>query len=77
MSWALLAQTPRPLAYLGGALCLAGVAVSRGRTRRSAAPETVPESASPEPSSLEPSSLEQASLEQASGQRPTGDPVGS
>jgi drug/metabolite transporter (DMT)-like permease len=34
MSWALLAQTPRPLAYLGGALCLAGVAVSRGRIRR-------------------------------------------
>jgi len=33
MSWALLGQTPRPLAYLGGALCLAGVAVSRG-TRR-------------------------------------------
>jgi drug/metabolite transporter (DMT)-like permease len=30
MSWALLGQTPRPLAYLGGALCLAGVAVSRG-----------------------------------------------
>jgi len=29
MSWALLGQTPRPLAYLGGALCLAGVAVSR------------------------------------------------
>jgi drug/metabolite transporter (DMT)-like permease len=30
MSWALLGQTPRPLAYLGGVLCLAGVAVSRG-----------------------------------------------
>ncbi len=32
MSWALLGQTPRPLAYLGGVLCLAGVAVSRGRS---------------------------------------------
>jgi drug/metabolite transporter (DMT)-like permease len=31
MSWALLGQTPRPLTYLGGALCLAGVAVSRRR----------------------------------------------
>ena len=33
MSWVLLAETPRPLAYLGGALCLAGVAVSRGGKR--------------------------------------------
>jgi len=47
MSWALLGETPRPLACLGGMLCLAGVAVSRGRKRR---PEpTVPERASPEP----------------------------
>ena len=35
MSWALLGETPRPLAYLGGALCLTGVAVSRGRGRSS------------------------------------------
>jgi len=34
MSWVILGETPRPLAYLGGALCLAGVAVSRGRKRR-------------------------------------------
>jgi drug/metabolite transporter (DMT)-like permease len=33
MSWALLGETPRPLAYLGGALCLAGVAFSRDRAR--------------------------------------------
>jgi drug/metabolite transporter (DMT)-like permease len=33
MSWALLGETPRPLAYLGGALCLAGVAISRARPR--------------------------------------------
>src|SRR5215472_13787805 len=47
MSWAFLGETPRPLACLGGMLCLAGVAVSRGRKRR---PEpTVPERASPEP----------------------------
>jgi drug/metabolite transporter (DMT)-like permease len=31
MSWALLGETPRPLAYAGGALCLAGVAISRKR----------------------------------------------
>jgi drug/metabolite transporter (DMT)-like permease len=43
MSWAFLGETPRPLAYLGGALCLAGVAVSRGRARQTAlaAPEPV------------------------------------
>jgi hypothetical protein len=33
MSWAFLGETPQPLAYLGGALCLAGVAISRRRTR--------------------------------------------
>jgi len=33
MSWAFLGETPRPLAYLGGALCLGGVAVSRGHAR--------------------------------------------
>ena len=33
MSWAFLGETPRPLAYLGGVLCLAGVAISRGRRR--------------------------------------------
>ena len=38
MSWAFLGETPRPLAYLGGALCLAGVAASRGRRRRAVTP---------------------------------------
>jgi drug/metabolite transporter (DMT)-like permease len=33
MSWAILGQTPKALGFLGGALCLAGVAVSRGRGR--------------------------------------------
>jgi hypothetical protein len=33
MSWAFLGETPRPLAYLGGVLCLVGVAISRRRTR--------------------------------------------
>ena len=42
MSWAFLGETPRPLAYLGGALCLAGVAVSRGQARQTGvAPEPV------------------------------------
>ena len=31
MSWAILGQTPGVLAFVGGALCLAGVAVSRKR----------------------------------------------
>ena len=31
MSWAILGQSPTALAFLGGALCLAGVAVSRRR----------------------------------------------
>jgi len=35
MSWAILGQTPGALAFLGGALCLAGVAVSRRRRRSS------------------------------------------
>jgi drug/metabolite transporter (DMT)-like permease len=41
MSWALLGETPRTLAYLGGALCLTGVAVSRRRPR--------PPASSPQP----------------------------
>jgi drug/metabolite transporter (DMT)-like permease len=50
MSWALLGQTPRPLAYLGGVLCLAGVAVSRGH-RRTVAPARA---RSAEPDAAEP-----------------------
>ncbi len=46
MSWAFLGQTPRPLAYPGGALCLAGVAVSRARPR--------PVAPVPEPGAAEP-----------------------
>ena len=37
MSWLILGQVPRWLTLIGGALCLAGVAVSRGR-KRSLAP---------------------------------------
>ena len=33
MSWLLLGEVPRPLAFAGGLLCLLGVAVSRGRQK--------------------------------------------
>ncbi|WP_018687068.1 DMT family transporter [Actinokineospora enzanensis] len=33
LSWIFLDEVPRPLAFVGGALCLAGVAVSRTRPR--------------------------------------------
>ncbi|MFE0454207.1 DMT family transporter [Streptomyces sp. NPDC058914] len=41
MSWLALGEVPGPLTLAGGALCLAGVAVSRSRSRarRAAAPE--------------------------------------
>jgi drug/metabolite transporter (DMT)-like permease len=35
MGWVFLAETPAPLAYVGGALCLAGVGLSRLKPRRS------------------------------------------
>ncbi|MFI0966857.1 DMT family transporter [Streptomyces sp. NPDC021080] len=38
MSWLFLAEVPGPLTLAGGALCLAGVAVSRSRPRRDPAP---------------------------------------
>ena len=38
MSWLILGQVPRWLTIAGGALCLAGVAVSRSRSARKAAP---------------------------------------
>jgi drug/metabolite transporter (DMT)-like permease len=43
MSWAFLGETPRPLAYLGGVLCLVGVAISRRRTRPTQAGPTADE----------------------------------
>src|SRR5690242_1407347 len=50
MSWAFLGEIPQPLAYLGGALCLAGVAVSRGRGRRaSRVPAALPAKPAGEP----------------------------
>jgi drug/metabolite transporter (DMT)-like permease len=49
MSWAFLGETPRPLAYLGGLLCLAGVAISRRRT-----PPLQAEPAAAEPAAEEP-----------------------
>jgi drug/metabolite transporter (DMT)-like permease len=51
MSWALLGETPRPLAYLGGVLCLAGVAISRRRTRPVHAEPVAAEPVTEEPAS--------------------------
>ena len=34
LSWAVLDEVPAPLAFVGGALCLAGVAITRMRRRR-------------------------------------------
>ncbi|WP_406491821.1 DMT family transporter [Streptomyces sp. NBC_01604] len=43
MSWVALGEVPGLLTLAGGLLCLAGVAVSRSRTRKAAAPGAVPE----------------------------------
>jgi hypothetical protein len=78
MSWAFLGETPRPLAYLGGALCLAGVAVSRGRPRPAAAAAQAPsagERAPAGPAAADPADGEQATGEQASGEQAAGEPV--
>ncbi|MFB7941885.1 DMT family transporter [Streptomyces sp. NPDC056049] len=40
MAWALLGELPGALTLVGGALCLAGVAVSRSRPRTAASPES-------------------------------------
>jgi drug/metabolite transporter (DMT)-like permease len=47
MSWLALGEVPELLTLAGGALCLAGVAVSRSRAR-AAAPEAVPPAPRPE-----------------------------
>ena len=51
MSWVFLTKTSRPLAYLGGALCLAGVAISRGRRRPVQAEPVAEEPVTEEPTS--------------------------
>ncbi|MEU6353491.1 DMT family transporter [Streptomyces sp. NPDC047072] len=43
MSWVTLGEVPGLLTLAGGVLCLAGVAVSRSRPRKAAAPVVVPE----------------------------------
>ncbi|MFH9803600.1 DMT family transporter [Streptomyces albidoflavus] len=50
MSWALLGEVPAPLALAGGALCLAGVAVSR---RRGPAPAATTGAGPPVPDAAE------------------------
>lgn len=66
MSWAFLGETPRPLAYLGGALCLAGVAISRGRANQAHA-EPAPELTAPDAADREPAAREAAPEEPVTG----------
>ncbi|GHC76405.1 hypothetical protein GCM10007079_12700 [Nocardiopsis terrae] len=56
LSWVLLGETPVPGALLGGALCLAGVAVSRRGQGTAAQP---PKSVKP-PETAEPSGTERS-----------------
>lgn len=42
LGWLLLGETPAPLAYLGGAICLLGVALSRRRPRAGTEVSTAP-----------------------------------
>lgn len=49
MSWALLGETPPPLALVGGALCLAGAAITRRRPDRAARPSARDGSRTPDP----------------------------
>jgi len=65
MSWAFLGETPRPLAYLGGVLCLAGVAISRGRRRP----------VQPEPAAEEPVTGDLGIGDQVTGEQAAGKPV--
>ena len=46
LGWLLLGEVPPPLAVVGGAVCLAGVALSRSR-RRVRVPVPVPQEAGP------------------------------
>ncbi|TDD29455.1 DMT family transporter [Kribbella turkmenica] len=52
LGWLLLDESPAPLAYLGGALCLVGVAISRYRSRRTAAANPVVSTVSPDSNPL-------------------------
>jgi drug/metabolite transporter (DMT)-like permease len=48
LGWLLLDESPAPLAYLGGVLCLIGVAISRYRSRRTVAAMPAVSTASPD-----------------------------
>jgi drug/metabolite transporter (DMT)-like permease len=67
MSWAFLGETPRPLAYLGGALCLAGVAISRGRGQPVKAEPVAEEPLAEEPLAEEPVTEEPVAGKPATG----------
>jgi drug/metabolite transporter (DMT)-like permease len=48
LGWLLLGETPAPLAFVGGAVCLAGVVLAR-QVRRAPAPASVPAPAAADP----------------------------
>ncbi|MFG1818935.1 DMT family transporter [Kribbella sp. NPDC049174] len=52
LGWLLLDESPAPLAYLGGVLCLIGVAISRYRPRRTEAPIPAVSTVSPDSNPL-------------------------
>ncbi|MEI8406698.1 MULTISPECIES: DMT family transporter [unclassified Kribbella] len=52
LGWLLLDESPAPLAYLGGVLCLMGVAISRYRSRGTAAAKPAVSTVSPDSNPL-------------------------
>src|SRR5262249_56583515 len=75
MSWAFLAETPRPLAYLGGALCLAGVAISRGRRQPVRAEPVAEEPVAEGPLAEEPVAVEPVAVEPGAEEPVAEEPV--
>jgi drug/metabolite transporter (DMT)-like permease len=76
MSWAFLGETPRPLAYLGGVLCLVGVAISRRRTRPTQAEPIADEPVTGKPAGVEPTAGEPVHEKPVARKPVIGQPAG-